>query len=69
MTSEGRGHYEVIIYPDHLASTRIFLILDLSRGECQLESPLSILPGRSVELCVYVLDLEWLLMIDGADVQ
>ncbi|HKO30489.1 MAG TPA: PilZ domain-containing protein [Nitrospiraceae bacterium] len=43
---------------------------DLSRGGCQLESPLlMMLPGVSLELHIYVPGLEWPLMIDGADVQ
>ena len=45
------------------------IILDLSRGGCRLESPLSILPGFSLELRVHVPGLEWPLMIDEADVQ
>ncbi len=45
------------------------LMLDLSRDGCRLESPLLILPGLSLELCIYVPGLEWPLMIDGADVQ
>ena len=45
------------------------IILDLSRGGCRLESPLSILPGFSLELRIHVPGLEWPLMIDGADVQ
>ena len=44
-------------------------ILDLSKGGCRLESPLAILPGLSLELRIHVPDLEWPLMIDGADVQ
>ena len=44
-------------------------MLDLSKGGCRLESPLAILPGLSLELRVYVPDLEWPLMIDEADVQ
>ena len=45
------------------------IMLDLSRGGCRLESPLSILPGLSLELRVHVPGLEWPLMIDEADVQ
>jgi hypothetical protein len=45
------------------------IILDLSRGGCQLESPLLLLPGLSLELRIYVPGLEWPRMIDGADVQ
>ena len=45
------------------------IMLDLSKGGCRLESPLSILPGLLLELRVYVPGLEWPLMIDGADVQ
>src|SRR6185295_7091658 len=45
------------------------IILDLSRGGCRLESPLSILPGFSLELRVHVSGLEWPLMIDEADVE
>jgi len=41
---------------------------DLSRGGCRLEGPLSILPGLSLELRGYMLGVEWLLTIDGADV-
>jgi hypothetical protein len=45
------------------------IMLDLSRGGCRLESPLSILPGFSLELRVHVPGLEWPLMIDEADVE
>ncbi len=45
------------------------IILDLSRSGCQLESPLLMLPGLSLELRIAVHGLEWALMIDGADVQ
>ena len=45
------------------------IMLDLSTGGCRLESPLTIAPGLSLELRVYVPGLEWPLMIDGANVQ
>jgi len=44
-------------------------ILDLSRNGCRLESSLLMLPGLSLELRIAVPDMEWALMIDGADVQ
>ena len=45
------------------------IMLDLSTGGCRLESPLTMEPGVSLELRVYVPGLEWPLMIDGAHVQ
>ena len=45
------------------------VILDLSQSGCQLESPLLMLPGLSLELRIAVPGLEWALMIDRADVQ
>ena len=45
------------------------VILNLSQSGCQLESPLLMLPGLSLELRIAVPGLEWALMIDRADVQ
>ena len=45
------------------------LLLDLSAGGCRLESPLTLELGVALELRIYVSDLEWPLMIDGAHVQ
>ena len=45
------------------------LMLDLSRDGCRLESPLTLAPGLSLALRVYVPGLEWPVMIDGALVQ
>lgn len=45
------------------------LLLDLSAGGCRLESPLAMEPGVVLELRIYVLGLEWPLMIDEARVQ
>jgi len=44
-------------------------ILDLSAGGCRVESSVSLMPGVSVELRIFVPDLEWPLMIDVATVQ
>ena len=45
------------------------LLLDLSSGGCRMESPLAMEPGVALEVRIYVPDLEWPLMIDGANVQ
>ena len=44
-------------------------ILDLSAGGCRVESSVSLMPGVSVELRIFVPGLEWPLMIDVATVQ
>ncbi len=45
------------------------ILLDLSVGGCRIESPLTPEPGISLELRIYVPDIEWPLMIEGATVQ
>ena len=45
------------------------IMLDLSRGGCRIESPVTVEPGMSVELRIYAPDIEWPLMIDAASVQ
>jgi len=44
-------------------------MLDLSRGGCRIESPVTVLPGFSMELRIHVPELEWPIMIDAARVQ
>ena len=44
-------------------------ILDLSAGGCRVESSVSLMPGVSVELRIFVPGLEWPLMIEVATVQ
>ena len=53
------------------ASTKlegVGVMLDLSRGGCRIESPLTMDPGVSLELRIYVPDIEWPLMIEAASV-
>ena len=45
------------------------LILDLSTGGCRIESPVTVEPGLSLELRIYVPDIEWPLMVEAASVQ
>jgi hypothetical protein len=45
------------------------ILLDLSAGGCRIESPVTTEPGVSLELRIYVPDIEWPLMIDAASVQ
>jgi len=45
------------------------IMLDLSLGGCRIESPLTMDPGVSLELRIYVPDIEWPLMIEAASVQ
>ena len=45
------------------------LLLDLSTGGCRIESQVTVEPGISLELRIYVPDLEWPLMIEAASVQ
>lgn len=45
------------------------IMLDLSSDGCRIESPISVEPGTSLELRIYVPDLEWPLMVDAASVQ
>ena len=47
----------------------IGVMLDLSMGGCRLESPISVVPGFSLELRIYVPNLDWPLMIEAASVQ
>lgn len=45
------------------------ILLDLSAGGCRIESMLTPEPGISLELRIYVPDIEWPLMIEKASVQ
>jgi PilZ domain-containing protein len=45
------------------------IMLDLSTGGCRIESPVTVEPGASLELRIYVPDIEWPLMIEAASVQ
>ena len=45
------------------------ILLDFSAGGCRIESMLTPEPGISLELRIYVPDIEWPLMIEGASVQ
>lgn len=45
------------------------IMLDLSTGGCRLESPVSLAPGMTLELRIYVPGVEWPLMVEGASVQ
>ena len=45
------------------------LLLDLSMGGCRLESQVTVEPDVSLELRIYVPDLEWPLLIEAAKVQ
>jgi hypothetical protein len=45
------------------------LMLDLSTGGCRIESSVTVEAGVSLELRIYVPDLEWPLMIEAASVQ
>lgn len=45
------------------------IMLDLSRGGCRIESPVTVEPGVSLELRIYAPDIEWPLMIEAASVQ
>jgi PilZ domain len=44
-------------------------ILDLSLKGCRVEAPLDIQPSILLELRIYIPDLDWPLMVDGAVVQ
>ncbi len=45
------------------------LLLDLSTSGCRIESQVTVEPGVSLELRIYVPDLEWPLLIEAASVQ
>lgn len=45
------------------------IMLDLSRGGCRIESPVTMEPGGLLELRIYAPDLEWPLMVEAASVQ
>jgi hypothetical protein len=45
------------------------VMLDLSTGGCRIESPVTVEPGVSLKLSIYVPDLNWPLMIEAASVQ
>ena len=44
-------------------------MLDLSLGGCRIESPVSVVPGFSLELRIHIPDLDWPIMIERASVQ
>ena len=44
-------------------------MLDLSMGGCRIESLVNVEPGLSLELRIFVPDLEWPLMVEAASVQ
>ena len=45
------------------------IMLDLSSGGCRIESPVAVETGTSLELRMYVPDLEWPLMVEAASIQ
>jgi PilZ domain len=45
------------------------IILDLSMGGCRIESPVTVVPGFSLELRIYAHEVEWPIMIEAASVQ
>jgi len=45
------------------------IMLDLSMGGCRIESPVTVEPGFSLKLSIYVPDVDWPLMIEAASVQ
>ena len=45
------------------------IMLDLSTGGCRIESLVNVEPGLSLELRIYVPDLEWPLMVEAPSVQ
>ena len=45
------------------------LMLDLSLGGCRIESPVTVEPGFSLKLSIYVPGVDWPLMIEAASVQ
>ena len=45
------------------------IVLDLSMGGCRIESPVLMVPGFSLELCIHVPDIDWPLRIEAASVQ
>ena len=44
-------------------------ILDLSVGGCRVEAPIAVEPNLLLELRIYIPDLDWPLIVDGAVVQ
>lgn len=47
----------------------IGVLLDLSLGGCRIESPVTVEPGFSLKLSIYVPGVDWPLMIEAASVQ
>lgn len=45
------------------------ILLDLSMGGCRIESPVTVEPGLSLELRIYVPNVVWRLLIEAATVQ
>ena len=56
-------------FSDSTKVGRTGLLLDLSTGGCRNESQVTVEPGLSLELRIYVPDLEWPLLIEAASVQ
>ncbi len=56
-------------FSDSTKVERTGLLLDLSMGGGRLESQVTVEPDVSLELRIYVPDLEWPLMIEAASVQ
>jgi hypothetical protein len=44
-------------------------IIDLSLGGCRVEAPLNVQPSILLELRIYIPELDWPLMVDGAVVR
>jgi hypothetical protein len=44
-------------------------ILDLALGGCRIEAPIAVEPNLLLELRIYIPDLDWPLIVDGAVVQ
>jgi hypothetical protein len=56
-------------FSDSTTLEGIGVMLDLSTGGCRIESPVTVVPGFSLELRIHVPDLDWPLMIEAASVQ
>src|SRR5262245_38261292 len=63
-----RVHFRTT-FSDSTRQEGIGVLLDLSTGVCRIESPIPVVPGFSMELRIYVPDLDWPLMIEAASVQ
>ena len=69
MTPRFRVQFRTFVFDQTSMSEHLGAILDLSLTGCRIEAPVPVQASAVMELRIYVPDLDWPLMVDGAVVQ